>query len=85
MRRAATSIPSNIAEGWGRGPGKEFPRHLRIARGSLFELNTQLQLSEKIGYLDRDSIEEILIDISSMGRMLLSLMRSLDEKQQMPR
>ena len=51
VRRSAVSVPSNIAEGKGRGTGKEFIQFLRIALGSLYELQTQLELSMRIGYI----------------------------------
>ena len=58
MRRAAVSIPSNIAEGAARETDKEFLRHLYIARGSLVELETQLMIASQLGYL-RDLNESI--------------------------
>jgi four helix bundle protein len=51
IRRAAVSVPANIAEGYGRGSGKDFLRFLRIARGSLFELETLIRISERQSYL----------------------------------
>ena len=54
MTRAAVSVPSNIAEGAGRETDKDFIHFLSIAVGSLFELNTQIQLSEQIGYLTKE-------------------------------
>ena len=52
MRRAAVSLPSNIAEGGGRGTDKEFSRFLQIARGSLFELETQIEIATRLGLIN---------------------------------
>ncbi|MFG0250125.1 MAG: four helix bundle protein [Phycisphaeraceae bacterium JB051] len=57
VRRAAISIPSNIAEGWGRGSRKEYIRFLEIARGSIYELDTQLRLAKDLGYLQQQNWE----------------------------
>src|SRR5437764_1229466 len=59
MRRSAISIPSNIAEGHGRKGSKEFMHHLSIAKGSLAELETQLILSLRLQYLNRDDLKPI--------------------------
>lgn len=59
MRRAAVSIPSNIAEGSGRNTNKEFTHFLSIALGSLFELNTQVILAENIGFISQVQSEEL--------------------------
>ena len=75
IRRAVVSIPSNIAEGFGRGSDAEFKRFLAIARGSLFEVKTQLQLAESLGYLRLN--EEILSLIDEVGKLLCGLSRSL--------
>ncbi|MCB0190339.1 MAG: four helix bundle protein [Anaerolineae bacterium] len=81
MRRAAISIPSNIAEGWGRGTTKEYVHFLRIARGSLMELETQLIISEKLKYLSADTINLLIKEIQEIGRMLNGLMRSLRHRE----
>ena len=75
MRRAAGSVPSNIAEGYGRESLADYLRFLRMARGSLGELGTQLELSRKIGLL-RPSDELIRI-IEETDRVLQGLIRSL--------
>lgn len=53
MRRAAVSLPSNIAEGAGRGTDKEFSHFLKIARGSLFELETQIEIATRLGFINQ--------------------------------
>ena len=75
IRRAVVSIPSNIAEGFGRDTDKEFRHFLAIARGSLFETKTQLQLAESLGYLTIDS--EVFALFDEIGRLLNGLCRSL--------
>ena len=75
IRRAVVSIPSNIAEGFGRESQNEFQHFLSIARGSLFEVKTQLQLAESLGYLNID--EETLLLIDEVGKLVNGLSRSL--------
>ena len=75
MRRAVVSIPSNIAEGFGRESDKEFKHFLSIARGSLFEVKTQLQLAENLEYLE--ITEDVVALIDEVGKLLNALMRSL--------
>ena len=75
IRRAVVSIPSNIAEGFGRGSDAEFNRFLAIARGSLFEVKTQLQLAEALGYLHVDA--EMLSLIEEVGKLINGLSRKL--------
>ena len=67
INRCSVSIPSNIAEGKGRGSDKEFKQYLYIARGSLFELRTQLELSRRLGYIDSDKrLKDKIVAIESM-------------------
>ena len=80
LRRAATSIPSNVAEGWGRGGNKEFMYFLKIARGSLAEVETQLILAHRLGYLEEEPLRRALEDATVEGKMLTALLRSLEKK-----
>ena len=66
MTRAAVSVPSNIAEGAGRETDKDFIHFLSIAVGSLFELNTQIQLSEQIGYLTKEQSQSLQDQITKL-------------------
>lgn len=80
MRRAAVSVPSNIAEGHSRGTTKDFIRFLYISRGSVAELETQLRLSVKINYLKNEDIEHAMLLCSQDGKMLTSLIHKLNTK-----
>jgi len=80
LRRAAVSIPSNIAEGQSRRSSAEFRRHLSIALGSLAELETQLVIAERLGYLPPDDRNRLLDEASQLGRMLNGLLRAIATK-----
>ena len=80
MRRASASIPSNLAEGYGRNHTKEYLQHISIAYGSLCELETQLLLAKELGYALKEDIELLLKDASEVGRMLNGLKNSLKIK-----
>ena len=75
IRRAVVSVPSNIAEGYGRGSDAEFKRFLAISRGSLFELKTQLQLAEGVGLLNIN--EEVWNLIEEVGKLINGLSKTL--------
>ena len=77
LRRAAVSIPSNIAEGQGRRTTADFLRHLSIAYGSLLELETQLLIATRLNYLAPVKCSEILKMAGEVGRILNGLMSSL--------
>ena len=77
IRRAATSIPANIAEGYGRGSRKEYLQFLQIAQGSLKELETHVIVSEKLFYLTSSQTKRVLTETDELGRMLGSLIRKL--------
>ena len=76
MRRSAVSIASNIAEGAGRQTSKEFVQFLHIAQGSLSELDTQLELAQKLGYLSKDSWETVDALFQEEDKILSGLIRS---------
>jgi four helix bundle protein len=79
IRRAAVSIPANIAEGHGRLRRGEYLHHLSIARGSLKELETLLTLSERLGYLSEADLRASVELCDFVSRMLTRLRRSLRE------
>jgi four helix bundle protein len=76
-RRAAVSIPANIAEGYGRESTASYVNFLRIAQGSLKELETHLILASRIAFATTASIDPMLEETDQIGRMLGSLIRSL--------
>ncbi len=80
IRRAAISIPSNIAEGQGRDSQKEFVKFLSIARGSLCELETQLILGKRIGYLNETTANNFYAQIADVGRLLKALSTSISRQ-----
>jgi four helix bundle protein len=84
MRRAALSIPSNIAEGYGRKTTPDYLRSLYIAYGSTCELETQILLSGDLGYLNEESLSELQRDIGEVERMLKALIKSLENKHLNP-
>ncbi|MEO9614264.1 MAG: four helix bundle protein [Nitratireductor sp.] len=81
IRRAATSIPANIAEGYGRESRAAFIQFLRIAQGSLKELETHLFLATKLDLLVDDVSGAILYRTDELGRMLRGMIRSLQRKR----
>ena len=78
IRRAAGSVPANIAEGHGRESRAEFIRFLRIAQGSLKEVETHLLLSERDGVAPSTPVDKMLAQCDRLGKMLRSLIRSLE-------
>jgi four helix bundle protein len=77
IRRAVVSVPSNIAEGQARGAPKEFHRFLRIAHGSLRELETQVLIAQRQGYLPGETTARLLNQAGEVGRLINGLSRSL--------
>ncbi len=80
IRRAAVSIPSNIAEGQGRWSTKEFLRFLSIAKGSLSELETQLIISQRLAYLSENKLNKIIELTNEIGKMISGLRKSLSKR-----
>jgi four helix bundle protein len=77
MRRCAISIPSNIAEGHARHSTKEFLQFLGISQGSLAELETQIEIAVRLGYITRQQHVDILQPCNEIGKMLSALIKSL--------
>ncbi|MCR4266005.1 four helix bundle protein [Nitratireductor sp. ZSWI3] len=78
MRRAATSIPANIAEGFGRAQRKVFVQFLRVAQGSLKELETHTLLAARVGLLNEGQTRGLEARYEKLGKMLVSFIRSLE-------
>src|ERR1700687_4119917 len=81
LRRAAVSIPSNIAEGQARLSTGEFRQFLGNARGSLMEVETQVLLARELGYLEHDESESLLAAAAEVGRILNGLLNSLPSRK----
>ena len=75
LRRAAVSVPSNIAEGCGRGTDRDWAHFLGQAMGSLCELETQLELAGLLGYAEKEALAEVSGLASETGKMLYALIR----------
>lgn len=84
LRRAVVSVVSNIAEGKGRASERELLHFLANARGSLFEVEAQITLAEKLHYLDRNQANALFARTSETGKLLNGLMRAYDRGQSKP-
>ena len=82
MRRAAVSIPSNIAEGHGRKATAAYLNHLSIAFGSLMELETQIQIAARLNLIASDITSNLLLKTDEIGKMLSGLKKSLADKSE---
>ena len=80
IRRSASSIPANIAEGWGRRGTREFQHFLTIAQGSLRELETHLLLASRVGLTTVEGIQPLLEEATVLGKQLVRLYRALDRR-----
>jgi four helix bundle protein len=81
LRRAAVSVPSNLAEGHARFGAGEFSRFLSITVGSVAELETQILLSRELGYISPDVADDILADLDGIGKMLRGLAKSIQRRR----
>ena len=81
MKRASISIPSNIAEGWGRNSRATFLYFLKVSRGSLLELETQLLLAKHLGFLKDMGFKKIMDEVTQESKMLNAYINSLRKKQ----
>jgi len=80
LRRAAVSIPSNIAEGQARYSHAEFHHFLRNAKGSLAEMETQIQIACNLKYVDQEKAEALLRATAELGRILNALLESVKKR-----
>jgi four helix bundle protein len=81
LRRAAVSVPSNIAEGQGRKAGREFLRYLAISRGSLQELETQIIIASRLGYIEEPEHIDLIEKITEVSRVISGLSNSLSDPE----
>lgn len=77
IRRAACSVPSNIAEGAGRSSNREFQHFLSISLGSAFEMETQLIIAQQLNFIPEEEFSSFTIEISEIEKMLRGLQKSL--------
>jgi four helix bundle protein len=84
MRRSAVSIPANVAEGYGRSHRGDYLRYLSVANGSLKELETELLIAARLGFVTRAQARELSEIADELGRMLGSLTRSLSDRRLHP-
>ena len=80
MRRCAVSIPSNMAEGYGRNSTNDYIRFLRVAVGSLYELQTQIEIALNLRYLSKSAFNKLYESSREIERMLSSLTRKLNAR-----
>lgn len=81
IRRSAISVPSNIAEGYGRGGNKEFIQFLYVSKGSLYELKTQLIIANEIGYIEAEAFEITIATIEKIAKLISGLINYLKQSE----
>ncbi len=77
IKRSAVSVPSNIAEGWGRNSKNSYIQFLKISRGSLYELDTQILIAKELNFISEDQYKEIENLITEESKMLNAFIKSL--------
>ena len=80
INRAVVSVSSNIAEGFGRGSNQELVRYCNISKGSLFEIETQIMIAERLGYIPETVKNDIIQEIEEISRMITSFQKTLTPK-----
>jgi len=81
IKRAAVSIPSNIAEGAGRNTNKDFSRFIAIALGSAFELETQFIIASELNFIETKDIEELNLRLNKIQKMLVNFQKHLNNEK----
>lgn len=79
IRRASTSVPLNIAEGWGRGSDKSFANFLKIARASLFEVDTILEIGSRLKYIKNEDLNILQKEVEELGKMINGFLKKLEK------
>lgn len=80
LNRAVVSVPSNIAEGWGRESSKNYLQFLRISRRSLMEIETLMIISKNLKYIDKEHFDPICAKTDEVGKILQGLIKSIQQK-----
>ena len=80
LNRAAVSIPTNIAEGWGRETSKNYLQFLRISRGSIMEVQTLLIIAKNLNYISEEKFDILKNKTEEVGKILQGLIKSINEK-----
>ncbi|MEQ8844082.1 MAG: four helix bundle protein [Phycisphaerales bacterium] len=84
LRRAAVSVASNIAEGYGRGSKLDYLRFLKIARGSIFEIDTQIRFALRLGFISKPAMADLDERLRECDRLLSALIRSISRSDHLP-
>lgn len=80
MQRAAVSVPSNIAEGHEKQSTKSYRFHLKVARASIAELETQIEISVRLEYAEPTRVSGLVSELAEISRMIAAIIRKLDER-----